>query len=38
MIDGEVKDCLLDLATDVYTGCIKKTATSEFPKKSLCNS
>jgi hypothetical protein len=22
----------------VYTGCIKKNATSEFPKKSLCNS
>jgi hypothetical protein len=21
-----------------YTGCIKKNATSEFPKKSLCNS
>jgi hypothetical protein len=20
-----------------YTGCIKKNATSEFPKKSLCN-
>ena len=22
----------------IYTGCIKKNATSEFPKKSLCNS
>ena len=21
-----------------HTGCIKKNATSEFPKKSLCNS
>jgi hypothetical protein len=27
-----------DVISAIYTGCIKKNATSEFPNKSLCNS